>query len=123
LDVDNTARGFTNNPRTLLVAWLIGPLAWIIHLFGAYLLAPWACATHSEWILHLLTLATLLLGAGGVALNAYQWRKFGRGHSGEVGEPLMRGRFMSMIGLLASLLFLAIIVAQAIPILILGVCE
>lgn len=102
--------------------WAIGPLAWMLHLTLVYLLAPLACEWESGLPLYLATAGTLALAVAGLVLNWHLWAQSGRHWPDEAHGPEPRSRFMSMIGLLGSALFVVVIVAQTIPIVILGAC-
>jgi len=100
---------------------LVGPAAWIAHQQIGYGLAAWVCATGHRSVLYLLTLACLALVLAAAALA---WRNGRRSEEGKPGEAddLSRARFMSKLGLLSSLLFGLVIIAQAVPLILLFPC-
>lgn len=106
----------------LWTGWAIGPLVWILHLSVVYLLAPWACESGSDTPLYVVTAIALALALGGILLNWTLWARAGRQWADDAAGPTPRSRFMSLVGLLSNTLFLFVILAQGIPIVILGAC-
>jgi hypothetical protein len=72
--------------------------------------------------LHLVSLGALLLALGGGAVAWREWRRAGSEWPGEGSGPLVRSRFMAVIGVLASAFFTLVIVAQWIAQLFLNPC-
>ncbi|HKI04353.1 MAG TPA: hypothetical protein VKK31_20415 [Thermoanaerobaculia bacterium] len=102
---------------------LAGPLAWILSEQLSYALTPTACASKSELLLHLASLAPLLLAAAGGALAWSRWKGLAEG-STEKGDPEgSRERFMAISGMAACAFFALVIVATWVPNLVLGACE
>lgn len=119
----STRSQFKETPG-LLRLWgglLAGPTAFLSNLQINYMLATLACDDAVPW-LHLTALATLALAGGGGALAWHEWRRTGGEWPGEAEGPVPRSRFMAMLGLLTSALFALVIVAQWIPVFILGPC-
>ena len=52
-----------------------------------------------------------------------EWQRVGREMPGEAGGAIPRSRTMAMMGLVLCVFSIVLIVAQAIPEVILGVCE
>lgn len=101
----------TRPPRLLLaVALLAGPVAWAVHLVGGAVLAAAACGDQPAWPIDALTVATA--GACGVGIVAAV--RLGR-RAGGGDEP--RGQalhLLSFVGLVASVLSLALVVAEGV---------
>jgi uncharacterized membrane protein len=106
----------------LWAGWVIGPLAWMIHLSASYLLVEWVCKTASVFPLYIVTGATLLMAAAGIFLNWRIRRRLGTEQEPEPENVYPGSRFMSLVGLLISILFFVVIVAQSIPVLIIRGC-
>ncbi|HET8657187.1 MAG TPA: hypothetical protein VFL93_16795 [Longimicrobiaceae bacterium] len=106
----------------LWFAVLAGPTAWILGMLANYSLVRVACAKHSMLSLHLVSLGALLLALGGGAVAWREWRRAGSEWPGEGSGPLVRSRFMAVIGVLASAFFTLVIVAQWIAQLFLNPC-
>lgn len=91
-----------------------GPVAWLLQFQANYTLVPWACARGAGWIILAVAGASLAvtLAAGWVS-----WRKLRvpipRTEEEEPALLIGRVRFMAMLGLCHSALFLLVIGAQA----------
>lgn len=94
---------------------LLAPLGWMLHLALSYALVPLAC--HSGWTLLLPVVSLVSLAVAGVGgLTAWRsWNDVGRKWPTTEGGILFRSRFMALSGLLTSLLFATVIVAQWVP--------
>ena len=98
---------------------LAGPLAFLLNLQLSYMLVQPACVTTHHLILHLVPVGALLLTvSGGVSA----WRNW-QVESNKAAGVLPCGRFMAGVGLLISVLFLAVIAAQWLPNFILTPCQ
>jgi hypothetical protein len=106
----------------LWFAVLAGPAAWILGLMADYSLVRVACTKSSMLSLQLVSLGALLLALGGGVVAWREWRRAGRGWPGEGGGPVVRSRFMAVVGILASAFFALVIVAQWIAQLFLNPC-
>src|SRR3954452_21261781 len=90
-------RGWFSSPAGIGVLWagiLAGPTAWALDLTISYALVQWTCGHQRMIVLHLITLAAMLMIAGGAALS---WRAFTHeaGDAADDGpRPADRGRFM-----------------------------
>jgi hypothetical protein len=115
----------TAEGREFLLLWtgvLASPLAWLAQLGGSYLLASRLCGHGHGWLLHLLSVAALLVvGAGATAA----WSARSRFGASEGDAPLPTAecrRFMVAVGLALSALFALAIVASFIPTAMLSPC-
>src|ERR1051325_345753 len=116
----------TAPPSNALALWagiLAGPVAWLLQMQGGYTLVPWACANGHVFVLHLVTLVGLLIAAAGALIAWRDWRRFGKQWPKGKGGPHMRRRFMAVLGLLTSVMFFLVILAQGIPSFILKPCQ
>lgn len=105
---------------------LIAPaVIFLAHLVVSYALVPWVCAhgPEADMALHLSTAIAFLLGLGAGALAWRNWRRAGRGWPDDEGGVIPRSRFLALLGLLTSIMLLATIVAQGIPVFILSACQ
>ena len=96
--------------------WLgifVGPVAWLAHFQVSYSLVPWVCKNDGEVALHVVSLLCLLIAGVGGVLAWTRLRVAGARAPGAAGEALMaRSRFMALLGLMSSVLFGLIILAQ-----------
>ncbi|MGQ7261235.1 hypothetical protein [Vreelandella sp. V005] len=106
----------------LWASWVLGPIAWALHLLGSYMLVPWVCETGHHWALHISTLLTLVVSLLGVWLAWRQWGKAGRHWPGGSHRRTSRLRFMAVGGIILSALSALLIMAEGIPNFYLGAC-
>lgn len=109
-----------------VVLWagvMAGPLAWALHQQVSYMLVPTACAKGTEGFLHLITLGALLVAAAGAWIAWRSWKRLPEGSLDEGPTKESRRRFMALWGLILSLAFSLVIVAQEIPNWFLGACD
>jgi hypothetical protein len=102
---------------------LAGPIVWLVSFEATFALAPWACLFQTKLALYVVRILALALAAGSGVLAWRQWSELGREQPGEGGGALPRSRIMALGGVLLSSLFFIVILAQAIPELVLGACE
>jgi hypothetical protein len=109
--------------RALWIGLLLPPLAFLFNLELAYALVPVACSSRNVLPIHLVHLVSLLLVAAAGVLAWREWRRSGAtwpdGEPGSIG----RTRFLSGMGLLLSLQFTLVILAQWIPSFVLDPCQ
>jgi hypothetical protein len=114
------------HPKGIAALWaglLLAPLAWTLHLGIGSALVDWICESGRGMIYHLLTLATLLIAAGGFYLAWHSWRIAGPQWPDSGGDPVSRSRFMALSGLMLSGFFTLVIIAQWLPALFLDPCS
>jgi hypothetical protein len=122
-------RGDLLGTKADLALWagiLAGPFAWASDLGISYALVQWTCGSRHTSVLHLVTLATLVLIAAGATVS---WRVLSATPAAAAGaDPDMGGffdrpRFMAVLGLLTSALFAVLVVASAVPRWVLDACQ
>jgi TRAP-type C4-dicarboxylate transport system permease small subunit len=104
--------------RGILWLWaglLTAPLAFLLHLQVNYTLVTQLCQSEGKIVLHLVTLAFLLIAAGGGFIAWRNWETAGRKLPGDAESVTERSRFMAVIGLLVSVLIVLALIAQLIP--------
>lgn len=107
--------------RGLITGVVAGPLAWFAQLQATYALVPWACARGHRFVLLAATLGAVAISVlGGLAA----WKSW-RGHAPLPGEPreIEGARLLSLLGIALSVSFVVVLLASAIPTLILGPCD
>jgi hypothetical protein len=112
---------FSWGPR-LAALWFglgAGPLAWAALLEINYVLSYVACEQRQTWMLHLAT-ACALLTVGLGALAAWSAAPPLRGRTSSTTEA--RARFMALGGLVMCAWFALVILATAIPVLLIHPC-
>src|ERR1043166_4799456 len=104
-----------SNPSGLMALWfglLGGPLAWALSLEANFVLVRFTCQTRREWPLYFVTLLGLLITLSAGLLAWRNWRRAGSSWPDDTGGVLARRRFMSAGGILVSVLFFLVILAQ-----------
>ena len=109
--------------RTLWFGLLGGALAWKLQLMVNYALVPYACWRELTILVHLASLATLLLALGAAAVSLRSWRSAGSSFELELGGPIGRSRFMALLGVVLSVYFALVILGQWVPNLLLSPCD
>jgi hypothetical protein len=102
---------------------LAGPIVWLISFEANFALAPWACVTQGKAALYVVSILALLLSAGSGLLAWREWDELGKESPGDGEGALPRSRVMAIGGVLLSVLFFLIILAQAIPEVMLQACN
>lgn len=117
------------SPLALWTGILAGPVAWACDLEASYALVHWTCATQQWRVLHAITLLSLIVTAGGVAIAWMSWQhaisadRQPAAPGGPVRDERSRARFMAALGLSAGALFMLAILAGAIPRWVLDACQ
>ena len=109
-----------------LLLWtgvLAGPLVWLVSFGARWSLAGWVCAFQWKPALLVISLVSLLAAAGCGMLSWTEWQRVGREMPGEGGGAIARSRIMGLMGVVLSVASMLLIIAQAIPEIMLGVCE
>jgi hypothetical protein len=107
----------------LWIPVLAGPIAWALTEQLSYMLTPTACWTGSHLLLYLVPLSTLVIVLGCAAFAHGRWKRQPEG-STETGDPReSRARFLALSGFWLCVSFAVVILAEAVPNLILRVCD
>lgn len=108
-------RSTTRGEIALGAALLAPPAAWMLDLLLLYSLQRYVCATGAVWLFHLSTAAAL--GVAGAA-GAVAWRALPPQRESE-----RRRRFLAVSGVALSAGFVLLILAEAVPTLLLEPCR
>jgi hypothetical protein len=108
---------------TLWTGLLTGPTAWLISFEARFALAQWACATHGKVALYAISALALVITAVSGLLAWREWNGVGQETPGDAEGPIPRQRIMAIGGVLLSGLTVLLIVAQAIPEVLLRPCD
>lgn len=107
----------------LWIGMLTAPLAFLLHLEVNYALVTQLCQSTHKLSMHLVTVAALLVSAGGGFVAWLNWEATGRKWPGEAGSVTERSRFMAVVGFLISVLVILGLIAQWIPQFIFDPCQ
>jgi hypothetical protein len=101
---------------------LLAPLAWALHLGVGYALSAAVCTPPTRWPFFLLSGAAFAVaGTGGWI--AWRVRRDTGDEPEDAPDARARGRFMTVAGILLSVMFLLAIAAQTIPMFLLEPCR
>jgi hypothetical protein len=109
---------------TVLWTCLLAPPAiWFLAMETNFVLTPWACAFGWKLAMIIVSVVGLVLTAL-LSFTAYgQWRALGTEFPGDAGGAISRARIMAILGgLIAAFAFL-VILAQLIPVMMMGACQ
>jgi hypothetical protein len=115
----------TDSRRDLLL-WttdLGPPIIWLFSFQANFTLAPWACIFQVKAWLYFVSVLALVLELGLAALAWSQWKALGAELPGAAPGSLPRARLMALAGIVFGMGFATVVMAQAIPALVLGACE
>ena len=112
-----------NRNLALWIGVLGGPIIWLASFQTNFALVPWACIFQAKLTMYVVSLVALLLTAGTGLLAWRQWTELGREADPRGGDTLSRSRIMAFGGVILSGLCCLIIIAQAIPELVLEACQ
>jgi hypothetical protein len=106
----------------LWISALGGPVAFLVNLQASYTMVDWACNTGHDWAVHVAHVIALMLAVAAALLGLALWRRVGREWPDSGGSSASRSRLLAAIGALGGALFAVSIVAQWIPVMVLGTC-
>jgi hypothetical protein len=107
----------------LWIGVLAGPVLWLFSFEAKLYWNTWTCASQTKAAPFLIALVAFLLTAGAGLVAWRLWKELGKQAPGDGGDTLARSRLMALGGLVFSAGFCLVIVAQAIPDMLLEVCQ
>lgn len=102
---------------------LAGPLAWAFDEGVSYALVPHACSTGHQYVLHIVTIISFAIVIAGLFVARRAQSRIPSPTSLDGGSTLDRSRFMALLGMASSSVFILVIIAQTIPRFILSPCD
>jgi hypothetical protein len=109
----------------LFTGVLLAPAAWAVNLQANYTLVTPACAYGWKFAMYISSFLTLALALCGAYIANRNWSRAGRldpDHD-ETAGTLSSARMLSFVGLILSLFFALLIVAQSLPLFIYDPCR
>jgi hypothetical protein len=125
LSTDSPVTG-DHDERAPVLQWVgmfLAPATFFAHLQIGYVLVPWSCTRHDNLWIHLVDLLSVALAAVGTWAA---WRVAARAESAASNDGpgvVPRTRFLGVVGLGMSAMFVLLLVAQAIEALSLSPCQ
>jgi H+/gluconate symporter-like permease len=110
------------SPGAQFYSLLIGPIAWAADLGLSYANVYHACSTGHHYVLHVITLVSLIVALTGAYVG---WQEFQAVREGdeEGGSAIDRSHFMSLLGIASGLGFALVIIATAVPKFVFSPCQ
>jgi len=107
---DATGSGWGGVPTGAM--FLAPPVIWAARIGATYVLIPYVCRWDAVWLLHAITLVSLLLVAvaGGLAWRV--WSRTGRGTHVDLGGATTRDRFLALLAIFTAGFFFLVVVAE-----------
>jgi hypothetical protein len=108
-----------------LVWWTMfaGPVAWAFDLGVSYVLAQHTCSTGHHYVLHAITVVCAMIALSGFAAGWAAYNALPEEAREEGARPVDRAHFQVLFGIVFSLGFTVVIVAQGVPRWILNPCQ
>ena len=120
------ARRWFDAPAGIAVQWfgiLAGPAAWFLDQQVSYSIVQWVCGGGPHFVLHLITVGSLLLVGAGAFASSTALQRTQPGAAADGSQPDERGRFMAILGLVLCAFFALVILAMAVPRVVLDACQ
>ena len=111
------------SPLPLWTGILAGPTAFAVNLTATYALVKWTCHSDREIVLHLISLAALIIVLAGGWISTVALRQSTAAVPTDAGTPEARARFMALLGIASSAFFIFAVVANAVPQWVLDACQ
>jgi hypothetical protein len=102
---------------------LAGPILWLCAFQASFALAPYACIFQSKLALASVWLCGILLSLLSALWAWRLWHHTGANYEIQDHGVIPRSRAMSIAGMTLSFGFAVIMLAQLIPVMVLGSCE
>jgi hypothetical protein len=106
----------------LIAGVLLGPIAWILDEGLSYSLEQHSCSTGHFYVLHVISLVSLIIALCGAWIAWRQLSVVGKG-SENGGSIRDRSWWLATFGIALSIAFSVVIVALAVPKLLLSPCS
>jgi len=121
-ELENTVR---KGEAPALVWWAMfgGPFAWACDLGFSYVLQQHTCSTGHHYVLHVITVVCALIALSGRAAGWAAFTRVPREADDKGVRPMDRTHFQVMFGVVFSLAFTMVIIAEAVPRWILHPCQ
>jgi Ni/Fe-hydrogenase subunit HybB-like protein len=97
-------------------------IVWAIQLQTSYAMVPWACASGHRWMLPLTSSAFLIAAIIPGVMAWKLWKKASGTQSERETRYAGRRRFMAMLGMMDTAIFVLLIIAQGLPVFFIHPC-
>ena len=108
-----------------LIWWAMfgGPFAWACDLGFSYVLQQHTCSTGHHYVLHVITVVCALVALTGFLAGMAAYKRVPDDANDHGVRPMDRTHFQVLFGMVFSLAFTVVIIAEAVPRWILHPCQ
>jgi len=121
-EIENTVR---KGEASALIWWTMfaGPFAWACDLGFSYVLEQHTCSTGHHYVLHVITVVCALIALTGFAAGMAAYKRVPEDANDHGVRPMDRTHFQILFGMVFSLAFTVVIIAEAVPRWVLHPCQ
>lgn len=121
-ELENTVR---KGEAPALVWWTMfaGPVAWACDVGFSYVLQQHSCSTGHYYVLHLITAICGIIALTGLAAGLGAYSRIPKEANDHGVRPMDRTHFQILFGMVFSIAFTVVIIAQGVPRWILNPCQ
>ncbi|HEX6505722.1 MAG TPA: hypothetical protein VF011_20970 [Terriglobales bacterium] len=108
-----------------LIWWAMfgGPVAWACDLGFSYVLQQHACSTGHHYVLHVITVVCGVIALTGLLAGMAAYKRIPEDANDHGVRPMDRTHFQVLFGIVFSVAFTIVIIAEAVPRWILHPCQ
>ena len=110
-------------PAVVWWTMFAGPFAWACDLGFSYVLQQHTCSTGHHYVLHVITVVCALIALTGLAAGIAAYKRIPEEANDHGMRPMDRTHFQVLFGMVFSITFTVVIVAEAVPRWILNPCQ
>jgi hypothetical protein len=121
-ELENTVRA-REAPAFVWWTMFAGPFAWACDLGFSYVLEQHTCSTGHHYVLHVITIVCGVIALSGFATGWAAYHKIPEEATEEGVRPMDRTHFQIIFGIVFSLAFTVVILAEAVPRWIMNPCQ
>lgn len=110
-------------PARVFWSLIAGFVGWGADLGISYTVEQHTCSTGHHYLLHVITIVTLIIALSGLAAGISGFRRLPGDSTDHGGNPHDRAHFQSLMGIVFSASMAIVIIANAVPRFILHPCD
>jgi len=110
-------------PAVVWWTMFAGPFAWACDLGFSYVLQQHTCSTGHHYVLHVITVVCALIALTGLAAGIAAYKRIPEEANDHGMRPMDRTHFQVLFGMVFSITFTVVIVAEEVPRWILNPCQ
>jgi hypothetical protein len=121
--VEEERGSYSRSSASQFAALAAGPIAVLAGMEAKYLLVPWSCRTGASWMLHVVSVAAIVIAALGMLAASRSWRSAGAEWPRDEATAAGRVRFLAAMGVLLGAMSILVIAAQWFPDFLISPCQ